>query len=190
MKAAHSERKPATQIRTRMFVSLDGYVTTRDGLPVQLLLPDFDPGSSHGLPEFLAECGAAVTGRTTFLPALGAPRWPWPDLRVFVLTSESLPPGTPAEVVTSKGGPTGLLEQMGTAGIDGDVHLVGGPQTVRAFTDIEALDRLELVVTPLMLGGGLPLSVPAADPLLFELLAGGQAYPDGTVELIYVPSAV
>jgi hypothetical protein len=67
------------RIRTNLFVSADGYVAGPDGRPVQLLLPGFAGAGSYGLPEFLERCDAVVMGRTTFLPALAAPRWPWPQ---------------------------------------------------------------------------------------------------------------
>src|SRR5947209_15659395 len=85
------------RIRTRMCISLDGFVTTPDGWPVQLADPTFVPGESHGFPEFQQSCEAVVMGRTTFEPALGADRWPWPDLDVFVLASRR-PSGTPDHV--------------------------------------------------------------------------------------------
>ena len=61
-------------------------------------------------------------GRTTFEPAIGAPRWPWPDLDVFVLGSHR-PEGTPDEVVVDSD-PDALLEQIRAANRGGDVHLV------------------------------------------------------------------
>ena len=70
-------------IRTRVCMSLDGYVTTADGWPVQLADPTFVPGQSHGFPEFQESCEAVLMGRTTFEPALGADRWPWPNLDAF-----------------------------------------------------------------------------------------------------------
>ena len=39
-------------IRTRMCISIDGFVATSDGLPVQLADPSFVPGESHAFPEF------------------------------------------------------------------------------------------------------------------------------------------
>ena len=82
-------------IRSRMGVSADGFVATPDGLPALLALPGFVPGESHGHPEFIAGCDAVVMGRSTFLPALGAPSWPWPGLQVYVLTSSPLPRAPP-----------------------------------------------------------------------------------------------
>src|SRR3954453_12889936 len=92
------ERSRQMQIRTRMCLSVDGCVTTPDGWPVQLADPAFVAGESYGFPEFQESCDAALMGRTTFEPALGADRWPWPDLDVFVLASRR-PSGTPDEVV-------------------------------------------------------------------------------------------
>src|SRR6266568_6613922 len=47
------------------------------------------------LPVQAMACDTVVMGRTTFLPALGAPSWPWPGLQVYVLTSHPLPAHTP-----------------------------------------------------------------------------------------------
>jgi dihydrofolate reductase len=64
-------------------------------------------------------------GRNTFEPAVGSPRRPWPDLRVFVLTSRPLPEGTPSHVVSADK-PAELIELIRAADFTGDVHLVGG----------------------------------------------------------------
>lgn len=172
-------------IKARMGTSVDGYVATPDGWPALLAVPGFAPGSSHGYPEFIAGCDAVVMGRSTFLPALGAPSWPWPGLQVYVLTSRPLPPGTPPEVVVSAGGPAGLLRQLRSRGSDGDVHLVGGPRTIRAFCELGALDRLEVVVLPILLGAGIPLSPPGAPQARLRLLRADRTFPDGSAELVY-----
>ena len=170
------------RIRTNFFVSLDGYVSSSDGRPVQLLLPDFTGADSYGLPEFLAGCEAVLMGRTTFVPALGVPRWPWKQ-PVFVLTSSALPAGTPDQVTTA---PTAreLLERMEASGVTGDVHLVGGPSTMHAFREIGALDEIWLHVVPMLLGSGTPLS-PAGTERLALTLRSTRTFPDGVVELGY-----
>src|SRR5207247_10908756 len=121
----------------------DGCVTTPDGCPVQLADPTFVPGESHGFPEFQASCEAVLMGRTTFEPALGADRWPWPNLDVFVLGSHR-PPGTPHHVVTDND-PARLLEKVRAANRGGDVHLVGGPRTIETVRGLGALDELGLI---------------------------------------------
>ncbi len=40
------------QIRTRLSMSADGYVTTPSGWPALLADPQFVSGESHGLPSF------------------------------------------------------------------------------------------------------------------------------------------
>ena len=176
-------------IRSRMGVSADGFVATPDGLPALLAMPDFVPGVSHGHPEFIEGSNAAVMGRTTFLPALGAPSWPWPGKQVYVLTSRPLPPDTPADVVVARHGPAALVGQLRSRGSGGDVHLVGGPRTIRAFAALGALDRLHLLVLPILLGDGIPLSPRQAPRLPLWLLSAGRTFPDGTAELTYALSA-
>ena len=170
------------QIRTRMCMSADGYVTTPDGWPAQLADPAFVPGESYGFPEFQESCDAALMGRTTFEPALSADRWPWPNLDVFVLGSHR-PSGTPDQVVVDSD-PERLLEKLREANRGGDVHLVGGPRTIEAFRALGALDKLGLIVLPLLIGEGMQLtpSLSTNTGLMFE---SERALEGGSVEIVY-----
>jgi dihydrofolate reductase len=172
-------------IRSRTGISVDGFAATPDGVPALAVAPGFVPGVSHGFPEFIEGCDAVAMGRSTFVPALGAPDWPWPGPQVYVLTSRPLPANTPADVIVAKDGPAGLAGQLRSRGSSGDVHLVGGPRTIRAFQEIGALDRLEIVVLPVLLGDGIPLSPPGAPPVPLRLLRADRAFPDGSAELVY-----
>ena len=169
-------------IRTRMCMSLDGYVTTADGWPVQLADPTFVPGQSHGFPEFQESCEAVLMGRTTFEPALGADRWPWPNLDAFVLCSHR-PSGTPDHVVTDSD-PDRLLEKVRAANRGGDVHLVGGPRTIETFRALGALDKLGLIVLPLLAGDGMRLTPSVSQDAELKLEAE-RALPEGAVEIVY-----
>ena len=173
-------------IRSRMGISADGFVSTAEGVPTQAIMPEFVPGVSHGFPEFIEGCDAVVMGRNTFVPALGAPSWPWPNLQVFVLTSRPLPPNAPADVIAVDE-PAAMAERLRTRGSDGDVHLVGGPRTIRAFYEIGALDRLELLILPVLLGDGLPLWPRPAPRVPLRLLRADRTFPDGSAELVYAP---
>ena len=170
------------QIRARMSMSADGYVTTPGGWPALTADPAFVSGESHGIREFLDGCEAALMGRTTFEPALNNERWPWPTLNVFMLGSRRAP-GTPDHVV-SDSDPERLLEKLRAANQGRDVHLVGGPRTIETFRALGALDRLELVVLPMLFGGGMQLT-PSLSPdsgLTFE---SSRALPGGSVEIVY-----
>ena len=165
-----------------MCMSADGYVTTPDGWPVQLADPAFAAGESYGFPEFQESCDAVLMGRTTFEPALGADRWPWPNLDAFVLGSER-PAGTPEDVVLETD-PQRLLERLRESSGGGDVHLVGGPRTIETFRALGALDRLGVIVLPLLVGEGMRLSPPvSADATL--TLESERQLPGGSVELVY-----
>jgi dihydrofolate reductase len=172
------------RIRTRMCMSLDGYVTTPDGRPAQLADPAWDP-EAFGFVELQASCDAVLMGRTTFEPALNVERWPWPDLDVFVLGSRR-PAGTPDHVVVESD-PARLLEQVRAANSGGDVHLVGGPRTIETFRRLEALDELGLIVMPLLLGGGMQLT-PSVSTDARLTLERQHALPSGAVEIVYACS--
>jgi dihydrofolate reductase len=174
------------QIKARMSMSADGYVTTPSGWPALIADPAFAPRESHGFPEFIAGCEAVLMGRTTFAPAVTNNSWPWPDLDAFVLASER-PAGTPDDVVTD-GDPVRLLEKLRAANRGGDVHLVGGPTTIATFCALGALDRLELVVLPLLLGDGLRLT-PALDPATALTFESSRPLPGGSVEIVYTAAA-
>lgn len=85
-------------------------------------------------------------------------------------------------------GPADLADQLRSRPPGGDVHLVGGPRTIRVFYQIGALDRLELVVLPRLLGEGRPLSPPGAPPMPLTLLRSDRTFPDGSAELVYAPA--
>lgn len=71
---------------------------------------------------------------------------------------------------------------MKAAGVRGDVHLVGGPATMRAFHEIGALDELWLHVVPTLLGGGTPLSPAGTGPLPLTHFST-RTFGDGVVEI-------
>ena len=174
------------RIKARMGVSVDGFVATEEGMPALLSMPGFVPGVSHGYPAFIENVDAVVMGRSTFLPAIGAPKWPWDGLQVFVITSRPLPPETPPEVVVISGGPAEAAGRLRSRGSAKDVPVVGGPRTIAGLAEAGALDRLEVVVLPLLLGTGVPLSAPGNRTGELLLAGGPRTYPDGSVELAYV----
>ena len=74
---------------------------------------------------------------------------------------------------------------MRSGDFEGNVHLVGGPRTIQAFRKLGALDVLEILLIPFVLGDGLPLSPPGT-PQVPMRLERQRTHPDGTVELSYV----
>jgi dihydrofolate reductase len=165
-----------------MCTSLDGNISTPDGLPVQLADPEFDP-EAYGFVEFQAQSDAVLMGHTTLMPALEvADQWPWTDVDVFVLASER-PTGTPEEVVIESD-PERLLERVREANQGGDVHLIGGPTTIETYRELGAVDEFGLVVLPIITGEGMRLT-PAIQADRRLELKSHRVLPKGAVELVY-----
>jgi dihydrofolate reductase len=165
-----------------MCTSLDGYISNKDGLPVQLSDPEFDP-EAYGFVELQASCDAVLMGRVTLMPALEvAEQWPWSDVQVFVLGSER-PDGTPDDVVVESD-PERLLDLVREANDGGDVHLIGGPTTIETYRELGAIDEFGLVVLPIIAGEGMQLSpaIKAGDRLSLKSV---RELPRGAVELAY-----
>jgi len=166
---------------TRMCTSLDGFVTTPDGLPVQLAFDGWDAGAL-GFYDLQSRCAAVLMGRTTLEPALSAPHWPWGHLPVFVLGSRR-PEGTPDQVVVDSD-PARLLERMRAETGDGDVHLIGGPTMVETVRSLGALDEVRLLVLPILTGEGRRLT-PELDLATGLDLEDVRSWPAGVAELRY-----
>ena len=105
-------------------------------------------------------------------------------MQVFVLTSRPMPPGTPDGVVTAVG-VAGLVQRLRIRGSGGDVHLVGGPRTIQAFCQQGALDSLDVVVLPILLGDGIPLWRRRTPTPRLRLRREPRVFPDGSAELSY-----
>jgi dihydrofolate reductase len=86
--------------------------------------------------------------------------------------------------VVTDSDPRRLLDKLRAANRDGDVHLVGGPRTIRTYLDLGALDRLELVVLPMLFGGGMQLT-PTLSPGTGLAFESERALPGGSVEIVY-----
>jgi len=95
----------------------------------------------------------------------------------------SRPEGTPDHVVVESE-PERLLERVREANRGGDVHLVGGPKTIDTFRSLGALDKLGLIVLPLLLADGMRLT-PALSTDTGLTLESASTFPGGYVELTY-----
>jgi riboflavin biosynthesis pyrimidine reductase len=80
--------------------------------------------------------------------------------------------------------PARLLEKLRAANQGGDVHLVGGPRAIETFRALGALDKLGLIVLPLLIGEGMRLTPTLSTDtrLTFE---SERALPGGSVEIVY-----
>jgi dihydrofolate reductase len=115
---------------------------------------------------------------------LQASEWPWPGKQLYVLTSKPVPASVPADVVVADSSPSGLIDQLRAAELAGDAFLLGGQRTLQSFLSLGAIDRLELLQLPVLLGDGIPFS-PSGTPQRSLHLQQHRAFPDGTIHLVY-----
>ena len=176
------------QIRTRMGISVDGFIATPDGLPAFLAMPDFAPHSSYGWPEFNDQVDAVIMGRVGLDAGMQniakGGDWPWPGKQIYVLTSKPVPANVPAPVVVTDDSPQGLLDKLRAASLTKDAFLLGGRRTLHAFLALGAIDRLELLQLPVLLGKGVPFSPPGT-PQVPLLRIKQDTFADGTVHDVY-----
>ena len=171
-------------IKSRMGISADGFVATPDGWPALVTAPGFVPAVSHGYPEFIEGVDAVVMGRSTFVPALGSPDWPVEGpagVRADVPPAARRHPGRGGRRAGRPGRAAGAaaVPRLGRRRAPGRraAHHRGLPR-------VGALDRLELVVLPILLGAGVLLSPAGTEPLPLRL-DSTRRFPDGSVESAY-----
>ena len=144
--------------RFGMTMSLDGFVSDRNG-DVGILYPDL-AGLRHtqALKEVVAATGAVAMGRRTHDMAGGD----WSDYKfrvpIFVLTHR-LPnrPDEGRDFTFVTDGIESLMRQARAAAGDRDVTVVGGPDLGRQLLRAGLVDELDIDVMPILLGEGLRL---------------------------------
>jgi len=168
-------------IRGYLAVSLDGYVADARGR-VDWLTPY--AAADEGYNRFFDQVGTVVMGRRTHdqIPSFGV-GWPYPGKRGLVVTSG---PGcsVQAGVRFWRDGLPALIERL-RGFDDGDAWVVGGAMLLAAMIEAGALDRLELLVAPLLLGEGLRPFPKTAGRLKGMTLNRTETLEHGMVRLDY-----
>jgi dihydrofolate reductase len=135
-------------------MSVDGFMATPDKAPAWG--QQFDP-RAYGYDEFMQHIAVVVIGRTTFDQVLGFDEWPWRGRSVYVLTSRPLPAEVPDGVSAWHDGLEAFLVLLRAQGLTRDVWATGGPTMDQSFRALGALDRIEIILLPVLLGDGIPL---------------------------------
>jgi len=167
-------------IRGYIASSIDGYIADKDGGVSWL-----DPFQSAdcGFISFMNEIKIVIMGRKTYEDSmLLGNGWPYQNKTGYVITST--PIENPPEGVTAwHDGVEDLISHLKQT-VKGDIWLVGGAQLQSKFMELDALDRLQVFVIPVFLGGGTPLHQSAKPPIKAKLTR--QRTCDlGIVELDY-----
>lgn len=166
-------------VRYNVAASLDGYVAG----PHRNFdwIPD-DPTVDFA--RIFAKVDTVLLGRKSYEVALdlGKPAWS-ADARVFVFSSTLRPENHPDVTVVADHAVErvrALREEPG----DGEIWLFGGGELFRTMLAGGQVDRVEVTIAPVLLGGGTPLLAPRA-PQTQLALVDSHRYPSGLVALTY-----
>ena len=167
-------------IRGYIAASVDGYIASDSG-DVDWLEP-FN-AVDYGYERFIGEIRTVVLGRKTYDQCLElSTSWVYPGKRALVVTSRPIE-DPPSGVAPWTDGIPKLVQHL-RALEDGDVWIVGGAQLQTALFELDALDRLELFIIPVLLGSGVAL-FPAMTKSKTLSLVACEAFDMGVVRVDY-----
>jgi dihydrofolate reductase len=164
------------QVIYQVAASLDGYIAGPNG-EIDWIVQD------PTLPMSMYQTSDTVLlGRRTYEMTLqpGVPGWPkgW---RIYVF-SRTLRPESHRGVTVVNANAGAVLRAL-RAESGRDIWLFGGASLFATALAERAVDRVDVAVMPVLLGGGLPVAPGAARTRL--QLAESHAYPSGIVDLRY-----
>ena len=173
------------KFRVYIAASVDGFVASADG--GVKWLDSFHAPDNYGFDLFIQQIGAIVMGRKTFDQVLGFGPWSFQDRDVYVLTSRPVD-NPPPRTVAWRDGPARLAERLSGMSLQGDVWLLGGPESINAIRELGAVDEYIVHVMPVLLGAGIPLFGESGAVTSLSL-ADSYVYEDGVVKLV-LPAGV
>ncbi|MFL5449879.1 MAG: dihydrofolate reductase family protein [Gemmatimonadales bacterium] len=162
----------------RVASSLDGYIAGPRG--------EFDwivPEPAIDLSAVYATVDTVLLGRRTYELTLqpGAP--PWPEGWHIYVFSRTLAPERYPDVTVVSSDPGGTVAAL-RAATGREIWLFGGGSLFRSLLEAKQVNLVEIAVSPVMLGGGIPL-LEAGAPRTQLSLVHSQSYPSGVVSLRY-----
>ena len=162
-------------------MSLDGYIADADGDVHWLEAFEKD---DYGYGEFIESVGSILMGRVTYDQVLSFGVWPYKDIPTLVWSGskvEDLPGGARIGSDNFEETDDWLKTQAG----DKDVWILGGARTIQPFLANGMIDRMELFIIPVLLGGGIRLfDGEDSEPAMLKL-ENSQPFISGVVHLIY-----
>lgn len=131
-------------------VSLDGYLAGPNGEADWIVA---DP--EMNFPALIAQFDTLLVGRRTFDTMVRAKRTTMPGMRTVVLSTTLRAADYPGLMVINDSADAAVRALRDQSGKD--IWLFGGGECLRRLLDAGLVDRIELAVQPVLLGGGIPL---------------------------------
>jgi dihydrofolate reductase len=165
------------QVRYSVASSLDGYIAGPNGEADWIVM---DPTIDFA--AIFNQFDTFLIGRRTFEPMVRAGQGSTPGMKTFVfsrtLRQEDFPKVT---VVADDAAETVSALKQGSGK---DIWLFGGGSLFRSLLAEGLVDRVEVAVMPVLLGGGIPLLAPTELQTKLRLTSH-KIYPSGIVRLDY-----
>jgi dihydrofolate reductase len=165
------------QVRYSVAASLDGYIAGPNGEADWIVM---DPTIDFA--AIFNQFDTFLIGRRTFEPMARAQHGSTPGMKTFVfsrtLRQEDYPKVT---VVADNAAETVSALKHGSGK---DIWLFGGGSLFRSLLAEGLVDRVEVAIMPVLLGGGIPLLAPP-DLQTKLRLTSHKLYPSGIVGLEY-----
>jgi dihydrofolate reductase len=166
------------QVLYRVASSIDGYISGPQG-EIDWIVHD----PTVDLSAAYDGADTVLLGRRTYelTQEPGAPPWPagW---RIYVFSRTLASKPHPAVTIVNEN--AGTIVAGLRAGRGKEIWLFGGASLFRSLLAAKQVDIIELAVSPVLLGGGIPL-VEAGAPSTRLALVHSRSYPSGVVGLRY-----
>ncbi|MGD8353354.1 MAG: dihydrofolate reductase family protein [Pseudomonadota bacterium] len=162
-------------------MSLDGYIADNGGSVEWLESFERD---DYGYEEFVESVGSILVGRVTYEQISGFDQWPYTEIPTLVWSGgdiDGLPDGAHSWSENIEETASWLSRHAGGK----DVWIFGGSQTIKAFRDAGMIDRMDIFIVPVLLGGGIRLFEGEGEDMELLELTQAQPYANGVVKLSY-----
>lgn len=166
------------QVRYSVAASLDGYIAGPNG-EIDWIVQE--PGIDFA--ALFASFDTALLGRRTYelTQQPGAPAWP-ADWRIHVFSRTLDPAEHPAVTVVRADAGAAVAALRAETGRD--IWLFGGGSLCASLLAADQVDKVEVVIMPVLLGRGIPLVALEASRTRLTLTRC-DSYPSGVVRLHY-----
>lgn len=136
--------------------SLDGFIAREDGSIDWLMKANTlaQPGEDGGYKSFISTVDGLIMGRNSYEKVLSFDEWPYGDLPVVVLSSQTIiiPEHLQSSVSTSTETPINLVQRLSKKGMK---HLyIDGGITIQGFLANNLINEITITLIPVLLGSG------------------------------------